>query len=90
MPEAVLSLEDAEPRRISEHWLAVLIGLGVFALALLSYAAADALGWVATTSVWTDPGAQCTLKSRRLRSGRPCGKSSIRRQVSLAATPDLD
>ena len=64
MSEAVLSVEDAEPRRISEDWLAVLIGLGVFALALLSYAGVDALGWVATTSVWTDPGAALAPASR--------------------------
>ena len=64
MSEAVLSVEDAEPRRISEDWLAVLIGLGVFALALLSYAGVDALGWVATTSVWTDPGAALAPASK--------------------------
>ena len=64
MSEAVLSVEDAEPRRISEDWLAVLIGLGVFALALLSYAGVDALGWVATTSIWTDPGAALAPASK--------------------------
>ena len=57
MSETTLSLEKAERARMSEDWLAVLIGLGVFALALLSYAGVDALGWVVTTSVWTDPGA---------------------------------
>jgi uncharacterized membrane protein YadS len=57
MSEAALSLDGAQSTRISEDWLAVVIGLGVFALALLSLAGLDALGWLATTSVWTDPGA---------------------------------
>src|SRR5271170_748565 len=56
MSEATLSIEAAERSRISEDWLAVVIGLGVFALALLSFAGIDALGWIASTSVWTDPG----------------------------------
>jgi uncharacterized membrane protein YadS len=55
MSEATLSVPAAEPARISEDWLAVVIGFGVFALALLSAVGFDALGWVATTSVWTDP-----------------------------------
>ncbi|MGO9418901.1 hypothetical protein [Roseiarcus sp.] len=55
MSEATLTAETAEPVRLSEDWLAVVIGLGVFALGLLSVAGIDALGWVATTSVWTDP-----------------------------------
>jgi uncharacterized membrane protein YadS len=54
MPEAGLSIGVAPASRISEDWLAVVIGLGVFALALLSLTGLDALGWVATTSVWTD------------------------------------
>jgi uncharacterized membrane protein YadS len=53
--EATLSIEAAERGRISEDWLAVAIGLGVLALALLSLAGIDALGWIAITSVWTDP-----------------------------------
>jgi uncharacterized membrane protein YadS len=57
MSEATLSIEAAERGRISEDWLAVVIGVGVLALALLSVAGLDALGWVATASVWTDPGA---------------------------------
>ena len=55
MSEAVLSVPETAPARMSEDWLAVVIGLGVFALALLSLIGIDALGWVATTSVWTDP-----------------------------------
>src|SRR5271168_3924928 len=56
MSGATLSIEGAERARFSEDWLAVAIGLGVFALALLSFAGIDALGWIASTSVWTDPG----------------------------------
>jgi uncharacterized membrane protein YadS len=40
--------------RIDEDWLSLWIGLGIFILAL---AGKDLLGWVVTTSVWTDPGA---------------------------------
>jgi uncharacterized membrane protein YadS len=57
MSEATLSIEGAERARISEDWLAVVIGVGVLALALMSVAGLDALGWIATASVWTDPGA---------------------------------
>jgi uncharacterized membrane protein YadS len=42
--------------RMSEDWLAVVIGLLVFALALAGLTGADLLGWVVTTSVWTDIG----------------------------------
>jgi uncharacterized membrane protein YadS len=57
MSDAALSVETATPAHISEDWLAVVIGLGVFALALVSLLGVDALGWIATTSVWTDPSA---------------------------------
>src|SRR5262249_27016325 len=40
----------------SEDWLSVAIGLAVFLLALVGIAGPDLLGWVVTTSVWTDPG----------------------------------
>jgi uncharacterized membrane protein YadS len=39
---------------ISEDWLSVWIGLLVFLLALGVLAGRDILGWVVTTSVWTD------------------------------------
>ena len=47
----------SDPRlpRLSEDLLAVGLGLLVFRLALGSLAGADALGWLVTTSVWTDP-----------------------------------
>src|SRR6266851_3945827 len=39
---------------ISEDWLSVCIGLLVFVLALGALGGTDILGWVVTTSVWTD------------------------------------
>jgi uncharacterized membrane protein YadS len=41
---------------ISEDWLSLIIGLVVFVLALGLTVGLDILGWVVTTSVWTDPG----------------------------------
>ena len=64
MSEATLSVEATAAARLSEDWLAVLIGLGAFALALLSLIGLDALGWVATTSVWTDPSAALAPASK--------------------------
>jgi uncharacterized membrane protein YadS len=42
--------------RLSEDWLALVIGLFVFVLALAGIANVDLLGWAVTTSVWTDIG----------------------------------
>jgi uncharacterized membrane protein YadS len=39
---------------LNEDWLSVWIGFLVFALALISLSGVDLLGWVVTTSVWTD------------------------------------
>src|SRR6202012_2205390 len=39
---------------LNEDWLAVAIGLLVFALALFSVGGTDLLGWAVTTSVYTD------------------------------------
>jgi uncharacterized membrane protein YadS len=41
--------------RLTEDWLAVWIGLGIFALALVGLGGIDLLGWVVTASVWIDP-----------------------------------
>jgi hypothetical protein len=41
---------------ITEDWLSLWIGLGIFALALGGLVGVDMLGWVVSTSVWTDPG----------------------------------
>ena len=40
--------------RLNEDWLAVVIGLLVFGLALVSISGTDLLGWAVTTSVYTD------------------------------------
>src|ERR1700750_2947851 len=40
--------------RLNEDWLAVVIGLLVFAASLFSLAGTDLLGWAVTTSVYTD------------------------------------
>jgi hypothetical protein len=39
--------------RLNEDWLAVIVGLLVFALALVSISGTDLLGWAVTTSVYT-------------------------------------
>ena len=46
---------DARTRGLSEDWLSLWIGLLIFVLSLALLAGADILGWVVTTSVWTDP-----------------------------------
>jgi uncharacterized membrane protein YadS len=40
---------------ISEDWLALAIGLLIFALALFSLGGTDLLGWVVSSAVWADP-----------------------------------
>jgi len=40
--------------RLNEDWLALVVGLFVFLLALLHFAGVDVLGWVVTTNVWTN------------------------------------
>jgi uncharacterized membrane protein YadS len=58
MSTATKSLDRfAESRLVlNEDWLSVVIGLAVFLLALAGLSGTDFLGWVVTTSVWTDPG----------------------------------
>jgi uncharacterized membrane protein YadS len=55
-----LAVEASEPialrARLNEDWLAVVIGLLVFAAALVSISGVDLLGWAVTTSVYTDVG----------------------------------
>jgi len=40
--------------KLNEDWLAVLVGLALFALSLPAFAGADVLGWAVSTSVWTN------------------------------------
>ena len=41
--------------RLTEDWLAVLIGLSIFLVSLVSLAGVDIFGWVVKTSVWLTP-----------------------------------
>jgi hypothetical protein len=41
---------------VNEDWLAVLLGLAIFVLALAALANVDLIGWVVTTSVWSNLG----------------------------------
>ena len=54
MTEAILSRTTASHPALTEDWLAVVLGLLVFALAVGSFLGVDLLGWAVTTSVWTD------------------------------------
>jgi uncharacterized membrane protein YadS len=42
--------------RLTEDWLSVIIGLFIFVLALAGLANVDLIGWVVTTSVWSNFG----------------------------------
>ena len=46
---------DGKIQGLSEDWLSLIIGLIVFSLSLGLVAGVDVLGWIVTTSVWTDP-----------------------------------
>src|SRR5256885_1288285 len=54
-PRASWSASETAPR-ISEDWLSVIIGLVIFVLALAVLANVDLIGWVVTTSVWSNLG----------------------------------
>jgi hypothetical protein len=45
---------EASEKGLSEDWLSLVIGLLIFVLALGQVVNLDLLGWVVTTSVWTD------------------------------------
>src|ERR1700753_1113101 len=52
---AVVSAQQAVSKeRLTEDWLAVAIGVLVFALSLFTLSGIDVLGWAVTTSVYTD------------------------------------
>jgi uncharacterized membrane protein YadS len=52
LPKRADNVETAP--RLSEDWLSLIIGLAIFVLALGPLAGVDILGWVVTTSVWSD------------------------------------
>ena len=54
-PRTSWSASETAPR-ISEDWLSVIIGLVIFVLALAVLANVDLIGWVVTTSVWSNFG----------------------------------
>src|SRR5450631_4669800 len=56
MSDVAIKLSEpvALKARLNEDWLAVVIGLLVFGLALVSVSGTDLLGWAVTTSVYTD------------------------------------
>jgi uncharacterized membrane protein YadS len=45
---------DAVTAPINEDWLAVVLGLAIFVLALAALVNVDLIGWVVTTSVWSN------------------------------------
>jgi uncharacterized membrane protein YadS len=47
---------DAVTAPITEDWLAVVLGLSIFVLALAAVVNVDLIGWVVTTSVWSNFG----------------------------------
>src|SRR5246127_3012221 len=44
------------PALLNEDWLAVILGLFIFVLALAALVHVDLIGWVVNTSVWGDIG----------------------------------
>ncbi len=50
---------------ISEDWLALILGLVIFGLSLMSFKGTDILGWGAKTGVWIDPGKAITAISSK-------------------------
>ncbi len=64
--------------RITEDWLAVCLGLFLFALSLASFLGLDALGWAVTTAVWTNPAKMLAPASKTY--------AALSGLVSLAAT----
>jgi uncharacterized membrane protein YadS len=54
MSDTTLSLSTPSRQGLTEDWVSLGIGLLVLVLALAGTAGPDLLGWVVTTSVWTD------------------------------------
>ncbi len=51
------STQTSRTPRLSEDWLALIVGLFIFLLALLHFAGLDFFGWAVTTRIWTNLGA---------------------------------
>ena len=65
--------------RITEDWLAVCLGLFLFALSLGPLFGADLLGWAVTTSVWTNLATALAPASKAYRADSRRGSRSWRR-----------
>ncbi len=50
---------------ISEDWLALILGLIIFGLSLMSFKGTDILGWGAKTGVWANPAKAITAISKQ-------------------------
>jgi uncharacterized membrane protein YadS len=70
--------DSATRHGIGEDWLALILGVSIFAVALVGLAGVDVLGWVATTRVWTEPGAALAPASKNY--------GSLPGRVALVAT----
>jgi uncharacterized membrane protein YadS len=55
-PHGDAQIAATSPASLNEDWLAVILGLGIFVLALASLVHADLIGWVVNTAVWSDFG----------------------------------
>ena len=51
---------EEQKKGLSEDWLALWIGLGIFLLGLGAFVGWEILGWGVKTSVWTDIGKAIT------------------------------
>lgn len=56
MADTTPPLPTARPK-LTEDWLALIIGVAIVGLGLAAASGVDLLGWAVTTAVWTDPGA---------------------------------
>jgi len=91
MSQAAASLSAAEPRRLGEDGLAVVVGIGVLILALVSLYGPDLLGWAVTTSVWTDPSKALQLWTPPLYSENAATATLTQRggaDITLSSTSD--
>jgi uncharacterized membrane protein YadS len=68
LPPKIAPPAAAPQPLLSEDWLAVCIGLGVFVLSLGLLFGADILGWVVTTAVWTVPAKALAPASKAYKS----------------------
>lgn len=60
-----MDVREAPGRRLTEDWLAVILGLLVVGLSLLAFAEIDPFGWVVKTKVWTHLDASLAPTSAR-------------------------